>query len=82
MNELYLKEKQRLEDEKFLKIKKKQHKELTKLKKEVSKYQNDESSEEEEVVIVKKPKKKIVYVEKPVQQQLPAPPTKKSIAYM
>ena len=81
MNELYLKEKQRLEDEKFLKIKKKQHKELTKLKKEVSKYQNDESSEEE-VVIMKKPKKKIVYVEKPVQQQLPAPPTKKSIAYM
>ena len=55
---------------------------LTKLKKEVSKYQNDERSEEEEVVIMKKPKKKIVYVEKPVQQQLPAPPTKKSIAYM
>ena len=50
-------------------------------KKEVSKYQNDESSEEE-VVIVKKPKKKIVYVEKPFQQQLPAPPIKKSIAYM
>jgi len=31
---------------------------------------------------MKKPKKKIVYVEKPVQKQLPAPPTKKSIAYM
>ena len=86
MNELYLKEKQRLEDQKFLKIKKKQHQELQKLKKEVSKY--DDSSSEEEVVIMKKPKKKVVYIERPVErpaekQHLPAPtPIRKYVAYM
>jgi transposase len=85
MNQLYLKEKQRLEDQKFVKIKKKQHQELQKLKKEVSKY--DESSSEEEVVIMKKPKKKVVYIEKPERpvekQQLPAPtPIRKYVAYM
>jgi len=83
---LYLKEKQRLEDQKFVKIKKKQHQELQKLKKEVSKY--DESSSEEEIVVMKKPKKKVVYIEKPVErpvekQQLPAPtPIRKYVAYM
>ena len=87
MNQLYLKGKQRLEDQTFVKIKKKQHQELQKLKKEVSKYANDDSSSEEEVVIMKKPKKKVVYIEKPERpvekQQLPAPtPIRKYVAYM
>jgi hypothetical protein len=90
MNQVYLHQKQKLEAQKFMKLKQKQQKEIAKLKNDVAEIS---SEEEEEIIIMKKPKKKIYYekpvekhVEKPIEkppvkQEYPAPQSKRHLIY-
>ena len=55
-NKKFLEEKKKLENKKFVKLKKKQDKEILKLKDEILEVSSD--SEEDEIIVMKKPKNK------------------------